>query len=617
MTLARAAAAALLAALALLAAGCGSTEALRLQPPPEPPAPPAVRLEVRAPAPLRELLEAHLDLARLHVLAPGEPVGADELDRLLAATPAQARALLETEGYFEPTIELSRDGGAADGIPNVALRIDPGERVRVGTVTVEVQGELDALARGGDARARELTRALVDDWRLSAGAPFRNAEWSAAKAAVLNRLRAEGYLTAQWSGTAAQVDVADGRARLFVVADSGPLFRTGELVIEGLERYVDDPVRHLAGFAPGTPAGEKLLIDYQERLIASRLFDGATVSVDPDVTRAAATPVTVRVREKPLQEVTAGVGYSTNVGPRTSLTHTHRKPFGWAAIVRNRVELGRKLQSWDGELAGYPGPGYWRRLVGGAYQREVADDDVTTSWRARVGLTQDTVRIDRALFAEVEQATVRGRDAALTRDELVSRTATAYSGNYHWVWRDLDDVILPTRGVSVSLQGALGWATSDYADSGAFSRLYGRVTAYRPLGGWYAQARVELGQVLRPEGVQVPDTLKFRAGGDHSVRGYDYRSLGTVIDGVVTAGNVLFTGSVEVARPLTRRMPSLWWAAFVDVGQAADRWTDLEPVTGAGLGLRWRSPVGPLSIDVAYGEAIRSWRTHLSVGVVF
>ena len=617
MTLARAAAAAWLAALALLTGGCGSTEVLRRAPPEAPP-PPAVRLEVRAPAPLRDLLETHLDLARLHVLAPGEPVGADELDRLLAATPAQARALLETEGYFEPTIELSREGPDADGAARVALRVDPGARVQVGAVTVEVQGELDALARQGDTRARALRDALASDWRMPVGAPFRNAEWGAAKAAVLNRLRAEGYLAAQWSGTAAQVDVADGRARLFVVADSGPLFRTGELVIEGLERYVDDPVRHLAGFAPGTPAGEKLLIDYQERLIASRLFDGATVSVDPDVTRAAATPVTVRVREKPLQEVTAGVGYSTNVGPRTALTHTHRKPFGWPAIVRNRIELGSKLQSWDGELASYPGPGYWRRLVGGAYQREVSDADVTTSWRARVGLTQDTVRIDRALFAEVEQATVRSRDPAVTREELARRSATAYSGNYHWVWRDLDDVILPTRGTSLSLQGALGWATSDYADSGPFSRLYGRATVYRPIGShWYAQARVELGQVLRPEGVQVPDTLQFRAGGDHSVRGYDYRSLGPRIDGVVTAGNVLFTGSVEIARPLTQRMPSLWWAAFVDAGQAADRWTDLEPVVGAGLGLRWRSPVGPLSIDVAYGEAIRNWRTHLSVGVVF
>ena len=323
--------------------------------------------------------------------------------------------------------------------------------------------------------------------------------------------------------------MAAARARLFVVADSGPLFRTGDLVIEGLERYVDDPVRHLAGFGRGAPASEKRLIDYQERLIASQLFDGATVTVDTDPDRAAATPVTVRVRERPLQEVTVGVGYSTNVGARTSALHTHRKAFGWPAIARNRVELARRLQAWDGELSTYPGERFWRNLVGGAYSREVSASDTTTSWRARIGRTQDTPRIDRLWFAQVEQATVRADVEGVTRDELASRTATAYSGNVHWVWRDLDDVILPTRGVSLALQGAAGWATSDYAKSGPFSRLWGRATGYVPFGSaWYAQARVELGQVLRPEGVQVPDTLQFRPGGDNSVRGYDYRSLGPV-----------------------------------------------------------------------------------------
>jgi translocation and assembly module TamA len=111
--------------------------------------------------------------------------------------------------------------------------------------------------------------------------------------------------------------------------------------------------------------------------------------------------------------------------------------------------------------------------------------------------------------------------------------------------------------------------------------------------------------------------LLFRAGGDESVRGYAYRTLGPTRDGVLASGRVLFTGSAEIARPFTPRLPSLWWAAFVDAGNAADTWQELDPVLGYGVGLRYRSPVGPLRLDLAYGQEIRKARLHLSVGIAF
>jgi translocation and assembly module TamA len=126
-----------------------------------------------------------------------------------------------------------------------------------------------------------------------------------------------------------------------------------------------------------------------------------------------------------------------------------------------------------------------------------------------------------------------------------------------------------------------------------------------------------VGQVFGADGVQVPETQRFRAGGDDSVRGYAYRSLTPQIAGVDVGGRVLGTASIEIAHPLSPSLPSLWGAAFVDAGTAAARWRDYKPEWGAGLGLRWRSPVGPLRADVAYGEAVRQWRLHLSVGIAF
>jgi translocation and assembly module TamA len=123
--------------------------------------------------------------------------------------------------------------------------------------------------------------------------------------------------------------------------------------------------------------------------------------------------------------------------------------------------------------------------------------------------------------------------------------------------------------------------------------------------------------VLAPAGLDVPDTLRFRAGGDDSVRGYAYRSLGPSSGGTVDSGKVILTTSVELARPLSDGLPQFWGAVFVDAGQAANNFSDLRPVVGAGVGLRWRSPVGPLKLDWAYGEAVRRSRLHFSVGISF
>src|SRR6185369_5238950 len=116
--------------------------------------------------------------------------------------------------------------------------------------------------------------------------------------------------------------------------------------------------------------------------------------------------------------------------------------------------------------------------------------------------------------------------------------ARAYSGNVHFVLRALDSVLLPTKGYSLSLQLGAGQARSNAGESGPFARLYGRLTAYWPLGAqWYGTARVEAAQIVKHEAVLVPDALGFRAGGDESVRGYAYRSLAPLRNGSIIGGD--------------------------------------------------------------------------------
>ena len=569
-----------------------------------------LQVEVVAPGELKALLERHLDIVRLNRIARGE-VEASEWSRLADAAPAQVRELLATEGYFAPQVSVERPPASAPAQPEgVRLVVVPGPRARVVRVTLAAEGDLERGAVAGEPHARDALAAWRAAWALPAGAPFRNADWNEAKATALARMRASGYAAAAWTGTAAQVDPQRNEVRIFVAIDSGPLFRLGSLQIEGLVAHDVQTVRELSLARAGTPVTEALLLDFQERLQKAGLFESVTVALDTDPQGADAARVQVRLQEAPLQVWTFGVGATANTGLRTSVEHVYRRVFGFAATSRNKAEWGPKRQSWEGEISTHPGPGLYRNLLGGAIEQLETGSDTVLSQRLRAGRTQDRGRFEQLYFVEVERSK---RESALGKVVTVASTV-----NYHGVWRAVDDVLLPTDGLTFSGQVGLGRSHGSGSPTGSFARAYGRLTAYRPLGAsWYGQVRVELGQVFKPADVAVPESQRFRAGGDESVRGYGYKELGPVTVGVVGSGNVLFTSSLELARPFSANLPSVWGAVFVDAGNAADSFGKLRPALGYGIGVRWRSPVGPLRLDWAYGREVRSMRVHFSVGIAF
>lgn len=574
-----------------------------------------VRIEIEAPADLKALLERHLDVVRLGRVARDE-VDDSEWSRLIDAAPAQVRQLLLTEGFVAPTVLLERQPGRSAGQPDVVLlQVDPGQRARISRYTIEVEGALETGAQGGPGAEADHARKTLDElrtgWPLQPGAEFRNALWSDAKAGTLARLRAAGYATAVWIGTGAEIIPDSNEVRLFLVVDSGPLFRFGGVIIDGLTVQDESTVMNLAATRLGTPVTETLLLDFQDRLQKSGLFDSISVTLDADPERAEAARVQVRIGEAPLQVYIFGLGYSEETGVRASVEHIYRRVFGFAATARNKAEWGEKRQAWEGEISTHTGPGLYRNLLSGAVERLVSDSDTVISQSVRLGRRQDTQRIERLYFAEVERSL---REAAGTEVQAV-----AVSGNFHAVWRDLDNLLLPTRGVSLSLQLGAGRSHGTDTDAGYFGRTYGRLTGYLPLAPQiFAQARVEVGQVfLANKATVLPQSQLFRAGGDESVRAYAPRSLGPLTDGVVGGGRVLLTTSVELATPISTRLPALWGAVFLDAGNAADSFNNFEIFTGTGVGVRYRSPIGPLRLDLAWSPETRETRLHFSVGITF
>jgi translocation and assembly module TamA len=134
------------------------------------------------------------------------------------------------------------------------------------------------------------------------------------------------------------------------------------------------------------------------------------------------------------------------------------------------------------------------------------------------------------------------------------------------------------------------------------------------------QLRAEGGAVLAKSSARVPSTQLFRTGGDTTVRGYGFRDIGVELPGgLVGPGRFMAVASAEWQRPILRNGLETNWEStiFVDAGAVSDRVADLRPVFGVGTGVRWKSPLGPVQADIAYGVKVKKVRLHLNIGVMF
>jgi translocation and assembly module TamA len=141
-----------------------------------------------------------------------------------------------------------------------------------------------------------------------------------------------------------------------------------------------------------------------------------------------------------------------------------------------------------------------------------------------------------------------------------------------------------------------------------------------PLEQGRLQLRAEAGAVLARASARVPSTQMFRTGGDTTVRGYGYREIGVDRgNGVIAPGRYMTMGSVEWQRPIKHNGLETNWESvlFIDAGAVGNRTAELRPAFGVGTGVRWKSPLGPLQADLAYGLRSKKLRLHFNIGATF
>jgi translocation and assembly module TamA len=568
-------------------------------------------VRINAPGKLDDLLRDNLDVVRFR----GNPrMDREQLQRMVRAAPAQVKTLVATEGYFSPVVSARIDEGG--GEPQVVIDVQPGEPVRVASVDIVLQGFPPNPAAPFD------TAALVASWTLPKGDVFRQEDWEKAKRALLRQVVQTRYPRAVLTETEAAVDPERHTAALHIVLDSGPEMRFGALRIEGLKRYPASIVTNLNQIKPGDYYSEAALQAYQSRLQDTGYFASVEVAADmsavldeqigagrePQAGAAQAAPVLpllVRVVENKRRNVSAGLGYSTNTGNRAQLNFDDLAVHGLK--MKSALTLETKKQTAKADFYYPTTPDGYSDSFGTSYVRSDIEGEQTNTFSLTARRAWGSPLLERSIAVELltERKDVAG---------LKGVRSTSLPITYAVTRRKVDNLLFPTRGHVLNWQ--LGGA---FLGEEPFARASTKGLFYVPFDPKNrVLLRFEAGAVLSRQKDGIPATYLFRAGGDQSVRGYAYQELGVEVNsnaGTSTVGGrYLATGSVEYQHWLR---PEWGGAVFYDAGNAADQLSGLHPKSGYGVGVRWKSPVGPLNVDAAYGHAVKKVRLHFSLGISF
>lgn len=494
------------------------------------------------------------------------------LRRLHERAPEEIRRALTPFGLFR--VDVQGELSEAQGVWVARYRVEPGEVIPVGSVDVQVSGE----------GASEVSFPAAG---LAAGQPYSQSAYDAAKSGLRRVAQDRGYLDAHYTRSEILVGLDPYRADVTLHLETGRRYYFGDVHLEQ-EGFDPEFLHRFVDFQPGDPYAFGSLIGLQRALLDTEYFREVEVAPQLERVEGQRVPIDVTLERNKPNRYRFGVGYGTDTGPRVSADWTRRyigerghsahtllslSPVLQRAEASYRIPLAeprREFLSFDSVVERYDTVsregldlgvgvshhlfwGHWQRILGVSYDFEVPEGGGEENFHSLVP------------------------------------SAT-------WVWKVADDPIDTRRGtrVDMTVQGASEYALS----SGSFLQGKVRAKAVRsPSDRVRLITRAELGGTLAGSVEDIPPSRRFYAGGDNSVRGYKFEKLSPRDgDGDRRGGKYLLTASVELEHAVAEK-----WAVagFYDTGNAFDSFRDLEMEQGAGVGVRWLSPVGMVRLDVA------------------
>ncbi len=577
----------------------------------------------------------------------GESLSADTIESLHSNAERQIRRALQPFGYYAPDVRATLTPPGPDSPGWVArYDIDPGP-----PVTIE-RLETTLVGPGDDDPT---LNTLLSDLPLAEGDPLRHQDYERAKRELLTEIHTLGYPNAVLSTHEVVVDMRTYSANVELKVDTGALHVVGAINFEQ-DQFADGYLRRHLFLEPGQPFNREALAEQRRLLSRSGHFQTVEILEGPPSTDARpAIPLDFRLTPFKANRYRGQLGWGTDTGvgiqadwnrryigrqghhfnlgasaveDQSRLAGDLRYYIPWDPLTGERLELALRHQSrtitaQDVELDEGGETRILNNLVSAYWHfPEASWREFQLESRAGVSAVADSYDIFEVLFGNLPQdaqdiiGDAIGADAVATlapdfEAVVPSVRLTASRADNRLFIRDGDYFRLEFLGADQSLgsnvdfwQARFNSWTIRPVGSG------GRMLLRTALG--YTDAETE--EVLGAKFNQMPELYEFRAGGARSVRGYRFERIFPQ-DGI-TGGKHLLIGSLEYEHEVYN---DIGVAAFVDAGDAFNDWNNINERVGVGLGVRWRSPIGAVRVDLAFplDDAEDSFQVYITVGPEF
>lgn len=488
---------------------------------------------------------------------------------------------LKALGYYEPTIDFDLRPPPAEGRQVLIAKVTPGEPVRIGGTEV--------ILRGGARTDRDYLDLL--NTRPAIGTILNHGDYDSFKSSLTRVALRKGYFDSEFNKSQLGVSLDRHQAFWDIDYNSGERYRFGPVTFEG-SQIRDEYLQNLVPFKQGDYYTSQDLAELNRRLAATGWFSSVVVAPQFEKSRQTKVlPLQGVVSPRKENTVETGVGYSTDVGPRVK--GTWRKPWmnSYGHSLTSSLSLSAPEQQLDFSykvpLLKSPLEQYY--LMQGGFKRTDLNDTQADS---------TTLAVSR--YWEMSSGWQRALNLRWSLDHFTQANVT-------------NTTMLIYPGVSVNRTRSRGGLMPTWGDSQRYSVDYSNTMWGSDINFIVMQAqdvwirtlydrhrfvvRGNLGWIEADNFSKVPPDLRFFAGGDRSIRGYKYKSISPKDDdGKLMGASKLATGSLEYQYNVSGK----WWGAvFVDSGEAVSDIRESNFKTGAGLGVRWQSPVGPIKLDIA------------------
>jgi translocation and assembly module TamA len=506
----------------------------------------------------------------------------------------EIRTALQPFGYYRPQIEssLTREGS----IFRAFYRIGPGPPMRLSEVDVVLRGEGSLFPA---------MRTVIERFPLKQGDPLRHAAYDRLKTELQTAATENGFFDARFLRREIVVNLVDYAAQIHLHFDTGIRYQLGAVRFSDVE-LKPEFLRRFVGFKPGEPYQSYKLLGLQKALLETGYFSRVVVDPQPDQAQNRQVPVQVTLALAPENKYQAGVGYGTDTGVRLSLGYQDRYINRRGHNFRSTLRLSPIRQTLDAIYAiPLQNPRREQLNFTAVLNRENTRAGRSESGRAGVQRTGFRWGMNEILSLNFlhEVFNISGAE----------QTANLLMPGVSWSLIRSDDTALYARNgyrLDLSLAGAWSGVVSDVS-----------LLQLRLNGKWIKSlgeknrliTRGQFGAVETSDFDRLPLTLRFYTGGDITVRGYSYNAISPRnARREETGGRYLTIGSLEYERTLFGN----WGAAvFYDAGNASMN-IGGEMKQGAGIGVRWRSPVGLVRLDfaTAVSQPDHPFHIHLVLG---